>query len=50
MSDPIPAPLSALSDPENVGWVKEDQEPLSVEDAYWRMRGMVPPARVELEE
>lgn len=52
MSDPTPgtpAGLSALSDPDNVGWV-QDTELLTEEQAYWRLRGMVPPPQVPLEE
>lgn len=45
------AQLTALSDPDNVGWVPvEKKEPVSEEDAYWRLRGMIPPATVVLEE
>lgn len=42
---------TALTDEDNVGWkLVEETEPLSEEDAYWRLRGMIPPARVVLEE
>lgn len=49
---PLPGPqLSALSDPDNVGWkLVPETEQLSEEAAYWRLRGMIPPAEVELEE
>lgn len=49
---PPPGPQqTALSDPENVQWVEvKEIEPLSEESAYWRMRGMIPPAVVVLEE
>lgn len=53
MTDPAPPPAqqTALSDPENVGWVEvKEMEPLSETAAYWRMRGMIPPAEVTLEE
>lgn len=56
MSAPPPGPPAAggttpLSDPENVGWVEVlETEPLSETDAYWRLRGMIPPATVVLEE
>ena len=53
MTDPpklAPTQLTALSDPENVGWVKDEPEPLTETEAYCRMRGMVPPARIEPEE
>ena len=41
---------TALSDEENVMWVEEPQPQLTEDEAYWRMRGMTPPARVELVE
>lgn len=44
---PQPTGKSALSDLDNVGWVELPPEPVSEEDAYWRMRGMVPPPRTE---
>lgn len=50
-SDPQPTGKTALSDPENVGWVEEKAtEKLDQDAAYWRMRGMIPPAKIELEE
>lgn len=52
MTDPAPAPAqpTALSDPDNVGWVEIVPGKLSEEDAYWIMRGMIPPAHIQLEE
>lgn len=52
MPDPDgPAQPTALSDPENMGWkLVKETEPLSDTAAYWLMRGMVPPAEVQLEE
>lgn len=46
MTNPAPG-LTALTDPENGGWVELPPEPLTEEEAYWRMRGMIPPARIE---
>ena len=40
-----------LSDPDNLKWIEEKAtEKLDEEAAYWRMRGMIPPAQVTLEE
>lgn len=58
MSEPTPeqakaqsaAGKTALTDEDNVGWVEVPAEPLTEEEAYWRMRGMIPPAQVDLEE